>query len=59
MQGYIINLPVIENYKDGDIPQHHIELILSDIEDRKHSCLINVKHINGRWREEVMRCKKL
>ena len=58
-QGYFINIPKIENYTDRDIPQHHIELILSDIEDKKHSCSIYIRFINGRWREEVTRCKKI
>ena len=58
-QGYFINLPKIEGGPAEDIPQHHIELIINDVEDKKYSCSIYVKFINGRWREEVTRCKKI
>ncbi len=56
--GYYITLPKTEQYMGNDIPQHHIELILSDVEDKKHTCSIFIKYINGMWREEVERCKK-
>jgi len=57
--GHVINLPPVEKHVDGDIPQHHIELILSDVENQKYTCLIDVRFINGKWKEEVTRCNKI
>ena len=57
--GHVINLPPVEQHIDRDIPQHHIELVLSDVEDQKYLCSIDVRFINGKWREEVTRCNKI